>query len=88
MMDPASPAPAPGSSQPHTGGVGAQMIGASAAHLAMVDRLARIAESEAPALIEGETGGGKELAARGGGRGIVAVARHRVSFASRAFQAG
>ena len=64
MMDPASPAPAPGSSQPHTGGVGAQMIGASAAHLAMVDRLARIAESEAPALIEGETGSGKELAAR------------------------
>lgn len=41
-----------------------QIIGASAAHARMVDQLRRIAASDAPALIEGETGSGKELAAR------------------------
>ena len=45
-------------------GPAAQLVGASHAHLAMLEQLARIAESEAPALIEGETGSGKELAAR------------------------
>jgi len=43
---------------------GAQLIGASPAHVAMLDQLCRIAASEAPTLIEGETGSGKELAAR------------------------
>jgi MoxR-like ATPase len=43
---------------------GAQLIGASPAHVAMLDQLRRIAASEAPTLIEGETGSGKELAAR------------------------
>jgi DNA-binding NtrC family response regulator len=43
---------------------GAQLIGASSAHVAMLDQLRRIAASEAPTLIEGETGSGKELAAR------------------------
>lgn len=41
-----------------------QMFGASAAHARMIEQLRRIAASEAPALIEGETGSGKELAAR------------------------
>ena len=41
-----------------------QLIGVSASHLAMREQLKRIAASEAPALIEGETGSGKELAAR------------------------
>src|SRR5688500_1212813 len=45
-------------------GVGAQLIGASLAHAALLQQLARVAASEAPALIEGETGSGKELAAR------------------------
>jgi len=45
-------------------GVCAQLIGASPAHAALLHQLARIAASEAPALIEGETGSGKELAAR------------------------
>ena len=40
------------------------MIGRSAAHLAMLQQLRRIAASVAPTLIEGETGSGKELAAR------------------------
>ncbi len=42
----------------------AQIVGASPAHAHMLDQLRRIAASEAPALIEGETGSGKELAAR------------------------
>ncbi|VTU35448.1 sigma 54-interacting transcriptional regulator [Variovorax sp. PBL-E5] len=41
-----------------------EIIGASAAHARMVAQLERIAATEAPALIEGETGSGKELAAR------------------------
>ena len=41
-----------------------QLIGASAPHLVMREQLKRIAASQAPALIEGETGSGKELAAR------------------------
>ena len=41
-----------------------EIIGTSPAHAFMVERLRRIAETEAPALIEGETGSGKELAAR------------------------
>ena len=40
------------------------IVGASAAHAAMLEQLRRIACSEAPTLIEGETGSGKELAAR------------------------
>ena len=44
--------------------IGAQLIGASPAHASMIGQLSRIAASEAPALIEGETGSGKELAAR------------------------
>ena len=46
------------------GALGAAIIGASPAFLAMLDRLQRIARSDAPVLIEGETGCGKELAAR------------------------
>ena len=42
----------------------AQIVGTSPAHAHMLDQLRRIAASEAPALIEGETGSGKELAAR------------------------
>jgi two-component system response regulator GlrR len=64
-------------SRPHVGAqaqaVESQLIGASAAHRAMIEQLKRIAASEAPVLIEGETGSGKELAARaihyGGPRG-------------------
>lgn len=41
-----------------------EIVGASAAHARMVEQLQRIAATEAPALIEGETGSGKELAAR------------------------
>ncbi|MDM0030325.1 sigma-54 dependent transcriptional regulator [Variovorax sp. J31P216] len=41
-----------------------EIVGASAAHQRMVAQLERIAATEAPALIEGETGSGKELAAR------------------------
>ena len=40
------------------------MIGASPAHERLLEQLRRIATSDAPALIEGETGSGKELAAR------------------------
>ncbi|HMO47487.1 MAG TPA: sigma-54 dependent transcriptional regulator [Rubrivivax sp.] len=40
------------------------IIGRSALHLQTMAQLARIAASEAPVLIEGETGSGKELAAR------------------------
>jgi len=42
----------------------AEFIGASPAFLAMLDQLHRMAASAAPVLIEGETGCGKELAAR------------------------
>lgn len=42
----------------------AQIVGSSAAHARMLAQLQRIAASEAPALIEGETGSGKEVAAR------------------------
>jgi two-component system, NtrC family, response regulator GlrR len=41
-----------------------EMVGKSPAHARMVAQLRRIAATEAPALIEGETGSGKELAAR------------------------
>ena len=44
--------------------VGAQFIGASPAYRQLIERLLRVAASQAPALIEGETGSGKELAAR------------------------
>jgi two-component system, NtrC family, response regulator GlrR len=44
--------------------IDAQLIGASNAHQAMIAELKKIAASEAPVLIEGETGSGKELAAR------------------------
>ena len=57
-----------GDGRGHTGvGVGASraaIVGTSPAFLAMLERLQRIARSEAPVLIEGETGCGKELAAR------------------------
>jgi two-component system, NtrC family, response regulator GlrR len=42
----------------------AQIVGESAAHARMLAQLQRIAGSDAPALIEGETGSGKEVAAR------------------------
>lgn len=42
----------------------AQIIGESAAHGRMLAQLRRIATSDAPALVEGETGSGKEVAAR------------------------
>jgi DNA-binding NtrC family response regulator len=41
-----------------------QIVGASAAHLRMLVQLRRIAAHDAPALIEGETGSGKDVAAR------------------------
>jgi len=41
-----------------------QIIGGSLAHAEMVEQLRRIAACEVPALIEGETGSGKELIAR------------------------
>lgn len=41
-----------------------EIIGASAVFLAMLTQLRQIAASEAPVLIEGETGSGKEVAAR------------------------
>ncbi|OUL98528.1 hypothetical protein A8M77_31185 [Variovorax sp. JS1663] len=41
-----------------------EIVGSSPAHTAMLAQLRRIAATEAPALIEGETGSGKELAAR------------------------
>ena len=53
-----------GSSHGSAGAGRAAIIGASPAFLAMLDRLQRIARSDAPVLIEGETGCGKELAAR------------------------
>jgi two-component system, NtrC family, response regulator GlrR len=42
----------------------AQLVGASAAHQRALLQLARVAASEAPVLVEGETGSGKEMAAR------------------------
>ena len=42
----------------------AAIVGASPAFLFMLERMQRIARSDAPVLIEGETGSGKELAAR------------------------
>ena len=47
-----------------TGTLRAAIVGASPAFVAMLERLQRIARSDAPVLIEGETGCGKELAAR------------------------
>lgn len=44
--------------------VAAHIVGHSEAHFAMLAQLRCIAASEAPALIEGETGSGKEVAAR------------------------
>ena len=41
-----------------------EIVGAAPAFLAMLAQLQRVAASEAPVLIEGETGSGKELAAR------------------------
>jgi two-component system response regulator GlrR len=41
-----------------------EIVGTSPAHASMLAQLERIAATEAPALIEGETGSGKELAAR------------------------
>lgn len=41
-----------------------RMVGHSPAFLACVDKLARVAECEAPVLLHGESGVGKELAAR------------------------
>ena len=41
-----------------------EIVGASPAFLALLAQLRRVAGSEAPVLIEGETGSGKELAAR------------------------
>jgi DNA-binding NtrC family response regulator len=49
---------------PHDGQVGQLIVGRSAAHLQTMAQLRGIAASEAPVLIEGETGSGKELAAR------------------------
>lgn len=42
----------------------AELVGACAVHQAMLEQLRCITESDAPALIEGETGSGKEIAAR------------------------
>ena len=56
--------PLPGDPSDVWSQVAAQIVGCSAAHCAMLDQLACIAASEAPALIEGETGSGKEVAAR------------------------
>ena len=53
-----------GSSHDSAGALHAAIVGASPAFLAMLERLQRIARSDAPVLIEGETGCGKELAAR------------------------
>ena len=44
--------------------VAAHIVGRSESHCTMLAQLRRIAASEAPALIEGETGSGKEVAAR------------------------
>jgi two-component system response regulator GlrR len=48
---------------PDEGG-GSELLGASPAFLTTLSQLRRIASSEAPLLIEGETGSGKELVAR------------------------
>jgi two-component system, NtrC family, response regulator GlrR len=44
--------------------IASRIVGRSDAHCAMLAQLSRIAASEAPALLEGETGSGKEVAAR------------------------
>ena len=49
---------------PRSSAAAADIVGQSPAFTAMLDQLRRIARSEAPVLIEGETGSGKELAAR------------------------
>lgn len=49
---------------PPGGNAGLQIIGASPAHARMLVDLRQITASEAPALLEGETGSGKEIAAR------------------------
>ena len=56
--------PSAASGKTQAEGPAAQLIGDSPAHVTMLGHLERIAASEAPALIEGETGSGKELAAR------------------------
>ena len=55
--------PSAASGKTQAEGPAAQLIGDSPAHVTMLGHLERIAASEAPALIEGETGSGKELAA-------------------------
>ena len=54
----------PASSHGSPGVLRAAIVGASPAFVAMLERLQRVARSDAPVLIEGETGCGKELAAR------------------------
>ncbi len=60
-----TPSPSPSSlNSERQGDFCDQIVGTSAAHARMLEQLRRVAASEAPALIEGETGSGKELAAR------------------------
>jgi len=58
--DPVATASCRGGGDPVPGDI----VGASPAFLASMSQLRRVANSEAPVLIEGETGSGKELAAR------------------------
>jgi len=51
-------------SNPSAAGLRSGIVGASSAFLDILAQLKRIASSEAPVLIEGETGSGKEVAAR------------------------